>query len=198
MDGIRLFDILNLKAARLFTIFSRRAFGSFGRGSLLYFPNYLTNPARMFIGANVRIMPRCWIMAISEWEGKSYGGKIFIGDDSLVSFDVQISANSTIRLGKGVAIGRGSVIADHIHNYRGPKQSILNETLTNGEPITIEDGVFIGVNCVISPGVHIGRSTFIGANSVVVDDLPPQSMAAGNPARVISRYDSKSHQWNKC
>lgn len=197
MDGIRFFDILNLKAARLFTIFSRRAFGSFGRGSLLYFPNYMTNPARMFIGANVRILPRCWVMAISECGGQAYDGKIFIGDDSALSFDVQISANSTIRIGKGVGISRGSVIADHIHDYRGPKQSILNETITNGEPITIEDGVFIGGNCVISPGVHIGRSTFIGANSVVVDDLPPQSMAAGNPAGVICQYDSKSSRWNK-
>ena len=198
MDGIRLFDKLNLKAARLFTILSRRAFGSFGRGSLLYFPNYLTNPERMFIGTNVRIMPGCWIMTISEWEGRTYDGEIYIDDDTVIAFDVQVSASSTIHIGKSVGIGRGSMISDHMHDNRAPNRATIYESITSGEPITIEDDVFIGVNCIIGPGVRVGRNTFIGANSVVVDDLPAQSMAAGNPARVIRRYDPQTHQWIKC
>jgi serine acetyltransferase len=192
MDGIQLFDKLNLKAARLFTIFSRRAFGSFGRGSLLYFPNYFTNPARMFIGTNVKIMPGCWVMTISEWKGSRYDGQLYIGNNSILTFDVQISACSSIRIGEKVVVSRGAVIVDHLHDYRVPEKANVYGPITDGKPITIEDNVFLGAHCTIAPGVHIGRNTFIGANSTVVDDLPANCLAAGSPAKVIRRYDPQT------
>jgi len=192
MDGIRLFDKINLKVARLFTILSRRSFGSFGRGSLLYFPNYVTNPERMFIGTNVKIMPGCWIMTISEWNGCRYDGELYIGDDSVISFNVQISTCSSIRIGKSVLVGRGSVIVDHLHDDCASEKKHAYGPITDGKPIIIDDNVFLGAHSTIAPGVHIGRNTFIGANSTVIDDLPANSMAVGSPAKVIRRYDPQT------
>lgn len=60
-------------------------------------------------------------------------------------------------------------------------------------PITIGSNVFIGLNTIIMPGVTIGDNVVVGAGSVVTKDIPANSIAVGNPARVISTYD-KFHQ----
>jgi acetyltransferase-like isoleucine patch superfamily enzyme len=52
-------------------------------------------------------------------------------------------------------------------------------------PVTIEDDVFIGMNCLILKGVTLGRGSVIGAGSVVTKDVPPHTMVAGNPVRFI-------------
>lgn len=60
--------------------------------------------------------------------------------------------------------------------------------------ITIQDNVFIGNNTIILPGVTIGRDSIIGAGSVVTKDIPPGSVAAGMPAKVISDVQSFSQK----
>ena len=56
-------------------------------------------------------------------------------------------------------------------------------------PITIEDNVWIGGGAVICPGVKIGKNSVIGAGSVVVKDIPSNSIAVGNPCRVINTLE---------
>lgn len=60
--------------------------------------------------------------------------------------------------------------------------------------ITIQDNVFIGNNTIILPGVTIGRDSIIGAGSVVTKDIPPGSVAAGMPAKIISDVQSFSQK----
>ena len=57
-------------------------------------------------------------------------------------------------------------------------------------PISVGSDVFIGVNTIIMPGVNIGNKVIIGAGSVVTKDIPNNSVAVGNPARVVSTYDA--------
>jgi acetyltransferase-like isoleucine patch superfamily enzyme len=59
------------------------------------------------------------------------------------------------------------------------------------EGIVIEDGVMIGMNTTIMPGVRIGEGAIIGANSLVVGDIPPWVIASGNPAKVLREIDKK-------
>ena len=54
-----------------------------------------------------------------------------------------------------------------------------------GKPVTIGDNVWIGGNAVVLPGVTIGSNSVIGAGSVVTRDVPPWSIAVGNPCKVI-------------
>ena len=54
-------------------------------------------------------------------------------------------------------------------------------------PVTIGDGVWIGVKCIVFPGVRIGNGSIISAGSVVRSHIPPYSVAAGNPAKVMLR-----------
>ena len=59
------------------------------------------------------------------------------------------------------------------------------------DKIIIEDGVMIGMNTTIMPGSRIGKGSIIGANSLVVGDIPPWTIAAGNPAKVIKNIEAK-------
>ena len=63
-----------------------------------------------------------------------------------------------------------------------------------GKDIVIEDGVWIGYGAIILPGVKIGRKSVIGAGSVVTKDIPPGSIAAGNPARIIRKLNMEKDQ----
>jgi len=63
--------------------------------------------------------------------------------------------------------------------------------------ISIADDVWIGANCVVTAGVTIGKHAVIGAGSVVTKDIPPFSVAVGNPARVIKKYNSETNSWEK-
>lgn len=85
----------------------------------------------------------------------------------------------------------------------GPNVSIISANHDNDDydkhfvarPIEIGNNVWIGANAVILPGVHIGDNVVIGAGSVVTHDIPPNSIAAGNPCKVIrdkQPYQGKS------
>jgi len=60
-------------------------------------------------------------------------------------------------------------------------------------PIVIHDHVFLGLNCIVLKGVTIGENSVIGANSVVMTNIPPNSFAMGNPCKVILKRNWVKH-----
>lgn len=58
-----------------------------------------------------------------------------------------------------------------------------------GKPIKIEDKVWLGINATVLPGVTLGYGCIVGANSVVTKDVPPMTIVAGNPARIIKKIE---------
>jgi len=66
------------------------------------------------------------------------------------------------------------------------------------KPIVIEDEAWIGANAVITAGVTVGKHSVVAAGAVVTKDIPPYSIAVGNPARVIKRYNFETGIWEKC
>ena len=61
---------------------------------------------------------------------------------------------------------------------------------TKSLPIVIGDDVFIGARCIITKGVTIGNGAVIGAGSVVTRDVPPNTIVAGNPARIVKQIEN--------
>lgn len=99
----------------------------------------------------------------------------------------------SLTIGDHVRIGGNCLIMDtdtHQIDYlarrrgRGDKTSIIKSA-----PINIEDDVWIGANCIILKGVTIGARSIIGAGSVVTKGIPADSIAAGNPCRVIRKIE---------
>lgn len=108
-----------------------------------------------------------------------------------------IWVNERLTIGNNVNIGGNCMILDtdtHQIDYlarRGQKAANLDDPKTTVQtaPVTIEDDVWIGANCIILKGVTIGAHSVIGAGSVVTKSIPADSIAAGNPCRVIRKIE---------
>lgn len=107
---------------------------------------------------------------------------IVIGNNS-GGTGITILACHSIKIGQNVLIGAYSTIVDTDFHHTDPSKRRDDEAVA--KPVIIEDNVFIGFNCFILKGVTIGENSIIGANSVVITDIPPNSIAMGNPCKVI-------------
>jgi acetyltransferase-like isoleucine patch superfamily enzyme len=116
------------------------------------------------------------------------GAEIIIGDNTRI-VGTCIHAQESIRIGNNCLIAGNCQIVDssgHELSFDNVKNRI--KTLGKTRPIVIHDNVWIGANTFVLPGVTIGEGSVIGAGSIVVTDIPPYSIARGNPAVVIKTY----------
>lgn len=118
------------------------------------------------------------------------GGELIIGDNVGISGST-VSAVKSIRIGNNVLIGSGCIICDSDAHPIHPADRPFHER-TKTAPIRIENDVFIGARTLVLKGVTIGRGSMIGAGSVVVKSIPPMSVAAGNPAKIIKEMSMES------
>ena len=107
------------------------------------------------------------------------GGRLVIGQGA-ANVGLNIMCAKEIIIGNGVRIGRNVSIRD----WHGP-HVIVNDTYVNHAPVHIEDHVWLGSDCRIMPGVTIGEGAVVASGAVVTGDVPPRTMVAGVPARVI-------------
>jgi acetyltransferase-like isoleucine patch superfamily enzyme len=113
-------------------------------------------------------------------------GRIEIGDHSGLSGTV-LSARSLIQIGQRVLIGGNVRIFDHDFHPTGWQERCAGDPGAT-RPVVIGDDVFIGTNVIVLKGVQIGERSVIGAGSVVtLSEIPPDSLVAGNPAKIVRR-----------
>lgn len=114
------------------------------------------------------------------------GAEIVIGEDTGMSGG-SICAAGSIRIGAGCLIGANVTLADSDFHAIRPANRRYNRNPDEiaVAPIVIEDNVFIGADAFVLKGVTIGKNSVIGAGAVVTRDIPPNAIAAGNPANVI-------------
>ncbi len=76
-------------------------------------------------------------------------------------------------------------------------EKMIDEQGVSTLPVIIEDDVWVGANSVILPGVTLGKHCVVAAGSVVSHSVPPYSICAGCPARIIKAYDFETKEWKK-
>jgi acetyltransferase-like isoleucine patch superfamily enzyme len=99
-------------------------------------------------------------------------------------------------MGDYVMLAQNIVISGLNHGYEDVTLAPRLQKVVTRQ-IIIEDNVWIGANSVVTAGVTIGKHAVIGAGSVVTKDIPPFSVAVGNPARVIKKYNFETKNWQK-
>ncbi len=111
-----------------------------------------------------------------------YGRNIYIGSHTFGNHGITLLDSAPIRIGDRVLIGPNVSFYTVSH----PLEANARRTgVERGRSITVGHDVWIGGGSIILPGVNIGDRAVIGAGSVVTRDVPPDTVVAGNPARVV-------------
>jgi acetyltransferase-like isoleucine patch superfamily enzyme len=118
-------------------------------------------------------------------------GRVEIGKDSYLTYDVIISCDTTIDIGERVGMAQSTFVADGSHKYRDNDVPFLEQGY-NYRPLRIEDDAQIHAKCTIINS--IGTRAVIGANAVVAKPIPPYCLAGGVPARVIDYFGPESER----
>jgi acetyltransferase-like isoleucine patch superfamily enzyme len=111
-------------------------------------------------------------------------GDVIIGDHTRIGLHNTIIGPVTI--GSHVNLAQGITVTALNHNFEDTEKRI-DEQGIHTTPVTIGDDVWIGANAVILPGVHIGQHCVIAAGAVVTKDVPPHSLVAGVPAKIMKQ-----------
>lgn len=121
-------------------------------------------------------------------------GDVIIGDYTLIGMGNVVIG--PVNIGNNVIIAQNVVISGLNHVYQDINIPILRQPVTT-KIIQIEDDCWIGANVVVTAGVTIGRHSVIAGGSVVTKDIPPFSVAGGNPAKILKYFNQTSQTWEK-
>lgn len=121
-------------------------------------------------------------------------GDVIIGDRTRIGLGCVVIGPVTV--GNDVMFAQNIVVSGLNHGYSDLKLSPSLQPVET-KPIHIHDEVWIGANSVITAGVTIGKHSVVAAGSVVTKSVPPYSVVAGNPARILKQYNPETQQWDK-
>lgn len=111
-------------------------------------------------------------------------GDVTIGDHTRIGLHNTIIG--PVKIGSHVNLAQGITVTALNHNFNVSDKRI-DEQGVSTSPVTIGDDIWIGANAVILPGVTIGNHSVVAAGAVVTKDVPPHSLVAGVPAKVIKQ-----------
>jgi acetyltransferase-like isoleucine patch superfamily enzyme len=171
-------------------------FGSFGSSSHICAPlTVVGSPGSIHIGNKVHVGPNATLSAVREHYGHSYDPVVTIGDGCSFGEQLFVSCCGAISIGRDVMASARVVLTDNYHAYEDPSIPPIYQPLSQPKPVKVGDGVFLGVGCVVLPGVTLGVRAYVGANAVVTKDVPPWTIVAGNPARPIRSWNGS--EWTR-
>ena len=137
---------------------------------------------RLEVGEGVLLEPHVWLTAPDE-------ARIRIGAGSFLNIAVMVAPVELVEIGAHCMFANGCFVTDGNHRFDDPEKPVPWQGFTTKGPTRVGDNVWCGANVVIASGVTIGERCVIGANSVVTEDIPAFSIAAGAPARVLRQVE---------
>ena len=140
---------------------------------------------RLEIGAGTLLEPDVWITAPGA-------ARVRIGEGTFLNIGVMVASTGLVEIGSHCMLANGCFVTDGNHRFDDRASPVTWQGFTSKGPTRIGDNVWCGANVVVTSGVTIGERCVIGANSVVTTDVPPGSIAAGAPARVLRQIDFAS------
>ena len=178
---------------RRITVLSR--FASCGKNCRLQKPLILRNIKYVHISDDVFISKGARIECFYRYADVSYIPHMAIGGGTWIGYNFTCLCTDQCEIGQHVLIASNVFISTENHGMN-PHQSYQDQPLIS-KSVIIGDNCWIGERAMIMPGVRIGEGSIIGAGAVVTKDIPPYSIAVGNPAKVIKQFDFVQGQWCK-
>lgn len=186
---------------KLYTYLLKGKFYNFGKNSIIKPFLNSSNEKYISIGENVNIGSYCRITVSTEFGGIKCKSKnkirLKIGNNVDIGNNTFISSSNNIEIGNHVIMAPYVFITDHDHGFLDVKKNLHEQPLTENGYVKIGDNVFLGVKSTVLKNVTIGEHSAVAANSVVTKDVHPFCVVAGNPARIIKKYDFTKSRWIK-
>ena len=136
---------------------------------------------RLEVGPHTLLEPGVWITAPGD-------ARVRIGEGTFLNLNVMVASVELVEIGSHCMFANGCFVTDGNHRFDDLEKPVTWQGFTTKGPTRIGDNVWCGAHVVITSGVTVGDRCVIGANSVVTEDLPPYSIAAGAPARVLRSF----------
>lgn len=179
------------------TLYWSKRFGSIQGSILLGKDITFQHPECIHFGKNIGVGKYSYFLPCTEYEGVKYNPIIKIGDGTVIGIRNSFACIDRVEIGRNVLFAGYVHITDHSHGYEDISLPIKRQKLISKGPVIIEDDCWLGFESEILSGVHIGKHSIVAARAVVTKDVPPYSIVAGNPARIIKQFNTNSNSWER-
>lgn len=163
-----------------------------GKGSYVHQSTHILGKAHIVIGSNSCLSEGCWLNINHRYEKKN---TIQIGNNCFIGKQNFFSSGDAIVVGDYTLTTIGCKFIGSSHVIDNPLIPYLLSGTTCDDRIQIGVNCFFGAGCTVMGNVKIGHGSVIGAESLVLRDIPPFSVAIGNPAQVVKRYSFHKEAW---
>lgn len=163
-----------------------------GSRTLVIRPLFWT-PECISLGRDVLLWPGCRIEGIEDGGAEPH---IIVGDGVTMQQNCHITAAGELSIGSGTTVLFDVMITDIDHRYEQFGVRVIDQPIAHS-PTRIGANCFIGSGARILAGTRLGDSTVVGANAVVRGEYPAGVVIAGNPGRIVRRYDPATRSWIK-
>lgn len=159
------------------------------------FPSYIGKPIFLLNTKNISIAKKVRIFPGARMECH-LDGKITIEENVSIGQNIHITSGGNLIIGKNTTISGNVLITNIDHEYKNIGKHILEQNLIIKET-KIGENSFIGYGATIQAGTILGKQCIVGSNSFVKGIFPDYCVVAGNPARVIKKYNEITRNWEK-
>lgn len=194
----QLWDLLHTYVYRdLIGPLAKHKYGSCARGVRIFRPyTYDKHRRNIKIGENSSLGKYSRIQCYPNHQGRI--GELTIGANCILGNNVTILCGGDVNIEDNVLIASYVLITSENHSIDPESNDCYMSQPLICKDVRIMHGAWIGERVCVLPGVVIGKKSVIGAGSVVTSNIPDYCIAAGNPAKIIKKYDFMKHCWIKC
>lgn len=185
---------INQKINFVYSTWLSNSFHNVGSGTRFLRPTYLHGGKRIRIGNDCLFARYCEISAWEKYQGFKYTPQLIIGNNCNFGPYCHITCCNKVYIGNGLLTGMNVIISDNNHGTFSQSDLMMDPSkrnLTTKGEVVIGKNVWLGDKVAVLSGVHIGDGAIVAANAVVTKDIPPYSLAAGVPAKVIKMLNKE-------
>ncbi len=179
-------------------LYLKRKFATWGKGSKISFPASISGSEHIHFGSNCVVGKNSVLTSINHDLVKPItNSQIKVGNNVYIGHNVNIHSMGLLSIGNGCVLSDYVYISNVSHGFNPDNGLIMQQQLEYKGAIELRDNTFIGFNAKILPNIILEEWCIVGSGSVVTKSFPKYSIIAGNPARLVRKYNTHTKSWDK-